>query len=187
MGRADITALILCGGAGSRLGGADKGLVAFHGRPLVDLAIGKCQTIANAILISANRNIAQYESRGVPVLRDAHYQDDGPHFDGPLAGIRSGLAASRTDWLLTVPCDAPLFPQDLVDRFTSHAEGTENGWFVAGHPTFSLLPVRHLKSLELFLQRGQRKLQDWLAAQGVLAVAFDDSLAFKNLNTPSDF
>ncbi len=186
MDQATICGLILCGGAGSRLGGKDKGLVSFHGKPLVDIAIERLSPQVSEILISANRNISAYQQRGFEVLKDAEFQDDGPNYEGPLAGILQGLRTSKHPWLAVIPCDCPMFPLDLVQRLCALSAKTQRASFVAGHQSFSLLPQSSHTHLAQALQHGKRKLSDWLLSIGGEAVEFDDA-GFKNLNTPQDF
>ena len=109
--RAAITGLVLAGGRGQRLGGVDKGLQPWHGRALVDHAIERLAPQVAEVMISANRNAADYASRGARVLADAHGD-----FRGPLAGMLAGLRAAATPWLAVVPCDSPRLPIDLVER-----------------------------------------------------------------------
>lgn len=145
--RAALTGLVLAGGQGRRMGGVDKGLQPFHGRPLARHALERLAPQVGTCLVSANRNAAAYAAFGVPVLADAGHAgsghasqvDDAGQSDqagaaghagganqadhaghaGPLAGMLAGLRACRTDWLLTVPCDSPAFPTDLADRLAA--------------------------------------------------------------------
>ena len=109
-----ITGLILAGGRGSRMGGVDKGLQNFRGLPLALQTLMRLQLQSlppQEILINANRNLAAYESFGVPVWPDAASLGD---FAGPLAGFLVGLERAETPYLVTIPCDCPGFPLDLV-------------------------------------------------------------------------
>ncbi len=182
-----ITGLILCGGAGSRLGGIDKGLANFHGVRLVDIAIGKLRDHVATLMISANRNIQDYAQRGYMVLKDQAFNDGGPHYDGPLAGILAGLTELKTDWMLVVPCDCPLFPHDIVERLVSAHDISGRGVYVRDHPSFALIPKTSQHHLETFLQHGKRKLGDWLRESGAVAVSAGPDESFKNLNRPEDF
>lgn len=182
-----ITGLILCGGAGSRLGGIDKGLASFHGKTLVDIVISKLAPDVSSILISANRNISDYEKRGLTVIKDKDWQDDGPSYDGPLAGILTGLEAANTEWLMVVPCDCPTFPQETLAELAMAAQHDRKAAYVAGHPTFAMIPVHKLHALQVYLQHGHRKLEQWLKEIGATAVACSNEDAFRNLNTPQDF
>jgi len=189
--RQAITGLILAGGRGQRLGGVDKGLQPWHGRPLVDHAIERFAPQVGELLISANRNAANYASRGPRVLADA--RDD---FPGPLAGVLAGLRAASTPWLAVVPCDAPRLPLDLVERL-AHGLGDAHGAVVqrdlgpAGvrlEPVCCLLSTTLADDLERHLADGGHKVEGWLARHAT-PVRFDrpdDAAAFANINTPGD-
>jgi len=110
-----ITAVILAGGRGTRMGGADKGLVNYQDKPgephkpMVAHVLERIQPQVDHVIINANRHLDQYQHFGVPVVTDANDQ-----FDGPLAGMQAGMHHATTDWILSVPCDSPLLPLDLV-------------------------------------------------------------------------
>lgn len=182
-----ISGLVLAGGRGSRMGGRDKGMVAFRGRPLLDYVLAALRPQVDEILISANRNLAWYRETGCRVVPDA----DG-EFAGPLAGILAGLRAARTPWLAVVPCDGPLVPPDLVARL--RAALREHGAPIAAahdgerlHPTFALVPVRLADALEEYLRSGRRKVSAFYSDNDFVAVDFSDRpQAFLNVNTPED-
>src|SRR5947209_14549865 len=115
--RDDITGLVLAGGRGSRMGGVDKGLQPHRGMPLAMQALLRLAPQVGALMINANRNLGAYESMGVPVWPDAL-----PDYAGPLAGFLAGLERCETPYLVTVPCDSPLFPPDLVERLLAALE-----------------------------------------------------------------
>ena len=187
-----ITGLLLAGGRGSRMGGSDKGLQPFKGTPLALHTLFRLQLQVGHVLISANRNLAAYESLGAPVLQDA--QAD---FAGPLAGFLAGLEACETPYLLTVPCDTPRFPQDLAARLMSallseDAEiampcAREEDGQLRPQPVFCLLRAELVSSLRAFIQAGGRKIDAWTAQHRCALVPFDapddDRQAFFNANT----
>ncbi len=185
--REHITGLILAGGRGLRLGGVDKGLQPWRGTPLVDHALARLAPQAREVMISANRNVADYATRGVRVLADA--SDD---FPGPLAGILAGLRAAATPWLAVVPCDAPRLPIDLVGRLAAGVE-TKPGAVVQRddgrlEPVCCLLSTALADDLANYLAGGGRKVEGWIARHAA-PVRFDrpeDAAAFANLNTPDD-
>lgn len=194
----DITALILAGGRGSRMGGVDKGLQNFKGLPLVLHILQRLQMGAGVghILINANRNLAAYESMGVPV-----WPDGVADFPGPLAGFLTGLEHCETPYLLTVPCDTPLLPLDLAQRLanalqsqqadiamaTAPESGRDGQTQLRTQPVFCLLRASLVDSLMQFVNQGGRKIDAWTAQHRTVAVAFDqpgdDPLAFANANT----
>lgn len=182
----DITGLILCGGAGSRMGGVDKGLLDFHGKALIDIAIEKLRPEVCSLVISANRNHQNYATRGFQVLKDADFQDDGPNYEGPLAGILSGLELLKTQWLLVIPCDVPRFPVEIIRGLIQEAERTNAGSYVSAHPTFAMVPKTAQQALENYLRHGKRKLGDWLIHIQATPITPISEELFKNLNTPQD-
>jgi len=184
--RDGITGLVLAGGRGQRLGGVDKGLQPWRGRPLVDHALARLAPQVCELMISANRNTGDYAARAARVLADA--SDD---FPGPLAGILAGLRACPTPWLAVVPCDSPQLPADLVARL-AHALGDAPGAVVQRgarmEPVCCLLSTALADDLERYLAEGSRKVEGWLSRHA-RPVPFDrpeDAAAFANVNTPAD-
>jgi molybdenum cofactor guanylyltransferase len=190
-----ITGLILAGGRGSRMGGVDKGLQAFRGQPLAQHTLMRLRQQSwplQSVLINANRNLPAYASLGVPV-----WPDSTADFAGPLAGFLTGLEHCTTPLLLTVPCDTPLFPLDLVERLhqallephtdLAMAAAPETDGVLRTQPVFCLIKVQLLDSLTRFTQSGGRKVGAWAAQHRCARVAFDQPgdhpQAFANANT----
>ncbi|PKO60920.1 MAG: molybdenum cofactor guanylyltransferase MobA [Betaproteobacteria bacterium HGW-Betaproteobacteria-18] len=194
----DITALILAGGRGSRMGGVDKGLQNFNGMPLALHTLTRLHMSGGVgeIMINANRNLAAYESFGVLVWPDVLAD-----YAGPLAGFLTGLERCETPYLLTVPCDTPLLPLDLAQRLAAALEaedadiamaaapeaGKDGHMQVRTQPVFCLLRTELLESLVRFTQDGGRKIDAWTALHPTAVVRFDqagdDPHAFFNANT----
>ena len=183
----DITGLILCGGRGSRMGGVDKGLQPYQGMPLAMHALMRLAPQVGEMMINANRNLAADESMGVPVWPDL--VADHP---GPLAGWLAGLERCETRYMLTVPCDTPGFPADLVARLSEALarEGAEIAMAatledgrVQVQPVFCLVDAMLLESLAAYLKSGERKIDRWTAQHRCATVVFDDADAFFNANT----
>ena len=186
----DITGLILAGGRGSRMGGVDKGLQNHRGTPLAMHALMRLAPQVGELMINANRNLGAYESMGVPV-----WPDSLADYAGPLAGFLTGLEHCETPYLATVPCDSPLFPDDLVARlaqalFEAEAEiamaATREGGVLQVQPVFCLMKTELIESLVRFTHSGQRKIDKWTAQHRCVEVPFDDALAFANANTPDE-
>jgi len=180
----EVTGLVLAGGQGSRMGGVDKGLAPFRGRPLVAHVIERLAPQVDEILVNANRNPEAYAGFGHRVVAD-----EIPGFAGPLAGFERGLAHARGELVATVPCDSPFLPADLVSRLRAALEAANAEIAVAktgaqSHPVFCLMRRGVHASLADFLASGQRKIDKWYAALAVVEVAFDDEPeAFANINT----
>ncbi len=178
-----ITGLILAGGMGRRMGQRDKGLQLFRGKPMAQWAIERLKPQVDSILINANQNAEAYAAFGYPVVAD---QVQG--FAGPLAGLHAGLLECTTPLLVTVPCDSPFLPLDLVARLRAALEANNAKLAVAKtgdqpHPVFSLVRREVLDSLTGFLVTGGRKIETWYAALKVVEVPFEDVQAFANINT----
>jgi molybdopterin-guanine dinucleotide biosynthesis protein A len=183
-GRQDITGLILAGGEGRRMGGADKGLLPYAGRPLVEHAIERLRPQVAGLMISANRNLDSYRAYGHPVLVDAAEERLGP-----LAGLQAGLRACPTSWLACVPCDVPQLPADFVAQLLAAATASASGLAVAATPAgmqpACLLCRRELlPALDAWLAAGERRVGGWCRAQDAVEVLFPDAAAFANLNEP---
>ena len=182
-----ITGVILAGGLGRRMGGVDKGLVAFRGRPMVAQVIERLAPQVDEILINANRNTEQYAAFGYRVIADAI---EG--YAGPLAGLERGLAEARHDLVATAPCDSPFLPADLIDRLLGAMTNAAADLAVARtgdqpHPVFCLCKRGLHAHLRAYLGAGGRKIDAWYATLAVIEVAFDDQArAFSNINTPEE-
>lgn len=192
----EITGLILAGGRGSRMGGVDKGLQNFNGMPMALHTLMRLQMQVGQVIINANRNLSAYESFGAEVWPDVLAD-----YAGPLAGFLTGLERCETPYLVTVPCDSPRFPLDLVARLAEALEREQaeiamaaapeqdsNGQLaMRPQPVFCLLRVELLESLVEFTQSGGRKIDAWTAQHKTAIVPFnqpgDDPLAFANANT----
>ena len=184
MNRADITGVILAGGRGSRMGGIDKGLQDLQGRPMMQWVLERLAPQVGSVLISANRNLPRYAGFGCPVL-----PDNIPDFVGPLAGLHAALAQATTPLIMTVPCDSPFLPADLVQRLHTALVAGKAELAVAraggrAHRAFCLARRELLPQLEIFLAAGERKVGLWHASLKVVEVDFDDEAeAFDNINT----
>ncbi|GGX15999.1 molybdenum cofactor guanylyltransferase [Pigmentiphaga litoralis] len=115
-----ITGVILAGGRATRMGGVDKGLQTVQGIPMALLSLLRLAPQVGEVMINANRNMGAYESMGVPV-----WPDSMSGFPGPLAGFVTALERCETAYLVTVPCDTPRFPDDLVERLAAALEAED--------------------------------------------------------------
>jgi len=194
----EITGLVLAGGRGSRMGGVDKGLQKFRDTPLALNALLRLQMQAGGLIgelmVNANRNLAAYEAFGHPV-----WPDSLPDYAGPLAGFLTGLAHCESPYLLTVPCDTPLFPLDLAQRLAAAFDDPDTEIAMASaredrasqesrtQPVFCLLRAELLPSLTAFTQAGGRKIEHWTGQHRTVIVPFDrpgdDPQGFFNANT----
>ena len=184
-GLQNVAAVILAGGQGRRMGGADKGLIDYRGRPLVEWVLAALAPQIDEIVISANRNLERYAAYGRRVLPDTL-----PDYPGPLAGVLAALQAVTADWLLVVPCDTPHLPADLVLRLLGAAQLEGVPLAVAEdavrvHHSCFLVPTGQRDPLAGFLARGERAVRHWQAELSSTRVRFD-AAGFANFNQPDD-
>ena len=185
--RTAITGIVLAGGQGRRMGGVDKGLVELDGAPLVAHVLARLEPQVGGVLINANQNSERYAAFGWPVVADAV-----GGFAGPLAGLHAGMTAASTRHVVTVPCDSPFLPADLVSRLANalakdDAELAVARTFDQPHPVFALVRRAVLPHLAAFLAAGGRKIDAWYATLATVEVAFDDEAdAFRNINTAAE-
>jgi molybdopterin-guanine dinucleotide biosynthesis protein A len=186
--KSDITGLILAGGRGSRMGGVDKGLQLFQGTPLARHAIMRLAPQVGVVIVNANRNQELYRAMGLAV-----YGDEMPDFAGPLAGMLAGLNHCATPYLVTVPCDTPYFPHDLVARLSAGliesdivTAYTREAEQLSPQPVFCLMKTALRDSLRAFIDSGQRKTGLWARELNGARVVFDDAAAFANFNTVAE-
>jgi molybdopterin-guanine dinucleotide biosynthesis protein A len=186
-----ITGLILAGGRAQRMGGIDKGLISFHGKPLIESAINRLKPQVSTILINANRSITKYSHYGYPVL-----MDETPDFSGPLAGFSVGLKHCKTPYLLTSPCDSPLLPSNLAEKMATelenqklelvYASSKEDDGMIWAQPVFCLMKSSLQDSLHAFLSKGDLKIDHWFTELRSGTVVFESAQAFANVNTPEE-
>ena len=183
---ARVTGVMLAGGQGRRMGYVDKGLQMLDGRPLASWVLERLGPQVGEILINANRNADAYATFGYRVVAD---RIGG--FPGPLAGIHSALSEAGNEWVVSVPCDTPFLPQDLVARLLTPLQDDRVDLSVARtaervHPVICLARKRLLPQLSHFLQSGGRKVDTWHESLHVAYVPFADEGAFRNVNTPDE-
>ena len=178
-----ITAVILAGGRARRMGEVDKGLEMLRGRSLVEWVLERIEPQVDDVFINANRNLDRYLEYGYPVISDRI-----PDYAGPLAELHAALTEVAAGLVLTVPCDAPFVPADLVQRLRQALQEHDAQIAVAStaervHPVFSLCRSDVLTALAEYLNEGGRKVEAWHATLRCASVVFTDEDAFRNLNT----
>ncbi|MFO7603419.1 MAG: molybdenum cofactor guanylyltransferase MobA [Gammaproteobacteria bacterium] len=182
------TLVLLCGGQSRRMHGQDKGLLLLRGQALYQQTLQRLAPQMGQVIISANRDLHEYDKSGFKVVRDVL-----PDHPGPLAGILSALQQLETEWLLTAPCDMPHLPHDLLRRFQQAAQqAPEATAFVAfdGQRQQHLVSLLHRRveaDLRRFLASPQRAVHRWLQQLAATQVdCHDVAEAFMNINTPAD-
>ena len=180
-----IAAVILAGGRGTRMDGADKGLVEYQQRPLIEWVLQAVRPQVGEVLISANRNIDAYAQYGCRVVQDAT-----PDFPGPLAGVLAAMDAVTTSWMLVTPCDSPHMPANLAQKLLEAAQAADTHIAIAVDPqrehyTTMLVQTRLADSLRDYLHNGQRAVHVWQQGFNPARAMFacED---LQNLNTQAD-
>ena len=178
-----ICGLVLAGGHGRRLGGADKALLPLAGRPLLGWLLPRLAPQVDALAISANGDPARFAAFGLPVLPD-------PVVDqGPLSGLLAGLdwaAGQGAQALLTVPADTPFIPLDLATRLAPAPCCAES--LGRAHLLVALWQVDCRDWLrDLLVRPGSRAVGRFAEAIGQRTARFDAVPdPFTNINTPED-
>lgn len=181
-----ISAIILAGGRGQRMGEVDKGLQLLQGKPLVAWVAECVAPQVDEVLVSANRNLERYRELGFTVLPDLM-----PDFPGPLAGLHRALEVARHPLWMSVPCDTPFLPGDLAQRLLAGLLENDAEIAVAAvegrmQPVICLGYTRLRAGLGEFLARGGRRVGEWQTGLRRAAVPFADPDFFRNINTLDD-
>ena len=177
--------LLLAGGRGQRMGGRDKGLVTWRGQQLIEFVQRLARPLSDDLIISCNRNHELYAPYADQLVSDGN--DD---FDGPLAGIRAGLAAARNTHMLVLPCDVPNIDSDLLVALLDAARQHPEQPVMVRHgeqwePLLCVIPTALAPAFEAAWQAGERsprKIMLQLNAQAWQCVENDPRLI--NFNTP---
>ena len=185
--------VVLAGGAGSRLGGLDKGLQVFQGITLVEHIIHALGAQADGLLVCANRNIETYREFGYPVIEDqkkskhqVSYQGSIVSYQGPLAGINAAINfilnnehLSTVEQLLIAPCDAPKLPCDYAKRLSKAKSSIAFVHDGQRQQNLHCLITRsQWASLQSFYNEGGRAIHRWFEQVNALMVDFSDKRDF---------
>ncbi len=180
----NITAILLAGGKGQRLGGKDKGLVTFKTKPLIEYAIDVALAQAPNIIISANRNLTLYQTYRYPI-----YADQIDTFEGPLSGIHTCLQYVRTPYAFILACDIPQCPHDIINLLMNcMLENNADSCMIhdgkRAQPLISLIKTALKNDLETFLVDGQRKTLSWFLSTNHCFYLYESPKnLFNNINT----
>lgn len=177
--------LLLAGGRGQRMGGQDKGLLDWHGEPLIAHLHRKTRPLSDDLIISCNRNADTYA-----LFADQLVHDDEGGFPGPLAGIRAGMKVARHAFMMVLPCDVPRIDEALLwqMRETARRHPAQPLMLRQGahwEPLLCIIPVALAPAFESAWNEGERspgRIMRQLAAAGLQCPDNDPRLA--NLNTP---
>jgi molybdopterin-guanine dinucleotide biosynthesis protein A len=167
------------------MGGQDKGLLEWHGEPLIAHLHRKTRSLSDDLIISCNRNLEKY----APYANQLVHDDEGD-FPGPLAGIRAGLKAARHAYLMVLPCDVPRIDEALLQSMRETAGQHPDKPLMLRHgehwePLLCIIPVVLRDAFESAWKDGERspgRIMRKLDATALQCPENDPRLA--NLNTP---
>lgn len=166
------------------MGNADKGLVNYQGKPLIRHAIEKIEPQVQNIVISYNRNEAEYKK--LPHLSAI---DLLPGYYGPLMGILSCKPLIKSEFFFVMPCDMPWLPSNIVSVLL---EGVDNTQLTVAHDGLRIQPLlfaggtQLIESIDEYLKEGGRSVKKWISSIDHVVVNFSSQQsAFWNLNEVS--
>lgn len=181
-----VPVLILAGGDGHRIGGA-KPFRKLGGTSLLDLAWRRAEAWSPKLAVGL-RSAEQFGELSYPSITDDQ------HIEGPLASLSAGLAwAGRcgAGELLTIPCDTPFLPEDLLSRLAAGIGKAAVAVPVSGgrlHPTCALWRTAVASSLATYVAEGRRSLEGFARFAGFVPVDWpiQEQDPFANINTPEE-
>jgi molybdopterin-guanine dinucleotide biosynthesis protein A len=175
------------------MGGKYKAFEELGGQTMLDIVLGRLSGQVASIMVSTEPDAEGFQS-----VRHTLIEDLVPSHRGPLVGLYSALQylTDRLDynWLLMVPCDAPLLPLDLAEHLCEAADATGQEVVTVsydGHvqPTFSLWHRHALTEVRVACLKknagGLMHMLD-LIPHAVVEWPDQDPPPFFNVNTPQD-
>lgn len=109
----DITGIILAGGKSSRMG-TDKGFLMLNNKAFAQYSIDALKPLVSEILIVSD--LPDYDKFGLKRVNDITKNA------GPVAGICSGLEASKTEYNIILSCDIPLITNEILQKLISNID-----------------------------------------------------------------
>lgn len=173
------TTLILAGGKGSRLGHQDKGLLSLNGEPLISYSVARAD---GECIAAINRNAQRYAQ-----YVDRYLLDSDP-YAGPMTAIWYAAKQIHSDYIVVLPCDAPLLPTDITPRLlqplsSQHCRASFASHNGNGHYCCMAANTKALQAIST-APRSMRALLQSLDAQAVEFSGAPEQ--FLNINTADD-
>jgi molybdopterin-guanine dinucleotide biosynthesis protein A len=170
-----VTAIVLCGGRGSRMGGRDKPLLEYHGDPIVAHIVDALHGSVAGVLISANRNLKTYGRYGT-VVKDELIDH------GPLSGIATCLRRCDTEYAFICPGDAPNLDPSMIQRLAQALSSSDTMAAVAHdgqqrQNLHLLLRANAQPDIDAYLTTGGRSVRGWLESAATIEVNCADIAA----------
>jgi molybdopterin-guanine dinucleotide biosynthesis protein A len=173
--RAQVTGVLLVGGASRRFGSA-KALAVLGGETLAERGHRVLEEAFGSVLVVGKKR--DRLRLPFPVF------DDGMDERAAIVGVAAGLRLAETELCVLLPTDMPFVTAELLRSLAAAAEGVDAAVVqtgpLPGAYRRSLLPV-----LEPRISAGDLALRDALAEVKTRVVEADESL-LRNVNTPAD-
>ncbi|MFB0933770.1 MAG: molybdenum cofactor guanylyltransferase [Pseudomonadales bacterium] len=184
----EISAIILAGGIGTRMGRKNKGLLIFNGKPLIEHVLEKLHDQVSNIVISCNEDLDHY-LRFNNTNSETDDKQNNKEGIGPLAGLLSAGRKITTPYCFITACDMPFLPRTIVLDL-ANALGDKDAISVktreGTEPLASLIRTRSLQSIEAHLKTNRRSVVSWLATLSWITLESELKQQFRNLNHPED-
>ena len=181
----NINGYILAGGKSSRMG-TDKGLLHFHGKPIVQTIIDQILPTVNKTVIVSNN--AEYEKFGLEVFADLITDV------GPAGGIHAAMTHTDSEQILVVSCDMPYITTDAIQYMIEQASQSQITLPLNREKIEPLFGVYSKKCLPLWqqlIEQGMIKLQEMVTHFELLKINIEtnelfNDLLFLNINDKND-
>jgi len=186
-----VGAIVLAGGRSSRFG-RDKLAEPIDGRPLLDYPILAVRALTDEIVVVAAPEANPAVPGGVTLVHDPR------PFEGPLAALESGLAASGADRVVVVGGDMPTLVPAVLGRLLAGLGADATAAILEVDGPRAILPLALTTepasaAVRRLLDAGERRLGALLDVLDVRIVAstewrFDDpeGRTLRDIDTPSD-
>lgn len=185
----DISAILLAGGASTRMGGRNKAFLKIGAKTIIQREIDALEPIFDRIIIITN-NFDTYSCLGKPMFADIKPGH------GSLGGIFTGLNCCSTEYGFIFACDMPFLNQEVISYICKRSWGHDitipriGGYLEPLHAVYS---ARCIPFIEKLMQRGNLKIKklfnevDMLEIEQQELATIDPCLQFHiNVNTPTD-
>jgi len=194
-----VTAVILAGGRGKRLG-YNKALLKMGDTYLLEIIVRNIKAISDRILFVVSPNDYSHllsihssllSSNCVSVICDSIPNQ------GPLLGLIEALKWSNEEWIFLVGCDMPFIEKPLVKLiYQSRKSGSQvlvprlNGFL---EPLHAFYHRSCLKAAETAYKQGKRKIKDFypfvnvsVLEEKAMRVIKNYQISFFNINSAED-
>lgn len=191
--------VILAGGRSTRFGDADKAVAELAGTPMIRRVADRLAPVVDELVVNCRED--QVDAIGAAIEGvglDARFAPDPEPDQGPLVGIRTGLAAAAAEYAAVVACDMPFVESGLLEFLFDRAAGHDaavprlgDGWFQTTQAVYRTEPM--VDACDRAMARGEGRIVAAFDDLDVVEVTEPALLAhttldtFDNLNTREEF